>query len=103
MRKELLLLLAGHYVSPMDYDKKKRVFFVCRKECLTCPLAVPNPIEACKYLGTECGCSTHMSIKAHPRLILRWHRASSIHKKIKAIGPHPKEAIPTVRKMIWIS
>jgi hypothetical protein len=25
-----------------------------------------------------------MSVKAHPRLILRWHRASSIYKKIKS-------------------
>ena len=25
-----------------------------------------------------------MSVKAHPHLILRWHRASSIYKKIKS-------------------
>lgn len=66
------------------YDKeKKRVSFVCRKECLTSPLAVPNRIEACKYLGTECGYSTHMSIKAHPRLVSEVPRCSDRWRKIR--------------------
>jgi len=53
------------------------------KECLTSPLAVPDPIEACKYLGTECGYSTHMSIKAHPRLVSEISRCSDRWKKIR--------------------
>lgn len=66
------------------YDKeKKRVSFVCRKECLTSPLAIPNRIEACKYLGTECGYSTHMSIKAHPRLVSEIPRCSDRWRKIR--------------------
>jgi hypothetical protein len=66
------------------YDKKKkRVSFVCQKECFTSPLAVPNPIETCKYLGTECGYSTHMSIKAHPRLVSDIPRGSDHWKKIR--------------------
>jgi len=69
---------------PNGYDKKKkRVSFVCRKQCLTSPLAVPNPIEACKYLGTECGYSTHMSIKAHPRLVSEIPPCSDRWKKIR--------------------
>jgi len=40
----------------------------------------------------------------HPRLILRWHRASPLStKRSKAIEPLQREVIPTVRKMIWIS
>jgi len=66
------------------YDEKKgRVSFICRKQCLTSPLAVPNPIDACKYLGTECGYSTHMSIKAHPRLVCEIPRCSDRWKKIR--------------------
>ncbi len=85
MRKELLLLLVGHYAGrPNGYDKeKKRVSFVCRKECLTCPLAVPDSIKDCKYLENECGYSTHMSIKAHPRLISEIPRCSDRWKKIR--------------------
>ncbi len=76
--------LCGALCKPNGYDKeKKRVSFVCRKQCLTSSLAVPNPIEACKYLGTECGYSTHMSIKAHPRLISEIPRCSDRWKKIR--------------------
>ncbi len=74
----------GALCKANGYDKKKkRVSFVCRKECLTSPLAVSNPIEACKYLGTECGYSTHMSIKAHPRLVSEIPRCSDRWKKIR--------------------
>ncbi len=74
----------GASCKPNGYDKeKKRVSFVCRKECLTSPLAAPNPIHACKYLGTECGYSTHMSIKAHPRLVSEIPRCSYRWKKIR--------------------
>ncbi len=58
------------------YDKEK-------KECLTCPLAVPDPIKDCKYLENECGYSTHMSIKAHPRLISEIPRCSDRWKKVR--------------------
>jgi len=84
IKKGLLLLLAVLHVNPMDtMRRKKRVSFICRKQCLTSPVAVPNPIEACKYLGTECGYSTHMSIKAHPRLISEIPRGSNRWKKIR--------------------
>lgn len=74
----------GALCRPNGYDKeKKRVSFVCRKECLTCPLAVPDPIKDCKYLENECGYSTHMSIKAHPRLISEIPRCSDRWKKIR--------------------
>jgi len=74
----------GALCKPNGYNKeKKRVSFVCRKEYLACPLAVPNPIQACKYLSTECGYSTHMSIKAHPRLISEIPRCSDRWKKIR--------------------
>ena len=46
-------------------------------------MAVHNPIEACKYLGTGCGYSTHMSIKAHSRLISEIPRCSERWKKIR--------------------
>jgi len=66
------------------HDKeKKRGSFVCRKQCLTSPLAVPNPIKDCRYLENECGYSTHMSIKAHPRLISEIPRCSDRWKKIR--------------------
>ena len=66
------------------YDKeKKTVSFVCRKECLTSPLAVPDSIKDCKYLEYECGCCTHMSIKAHPRLVSEIPRCSDRWKKIR--------------------
>ncbi|MFQ5868237.1 MAG: transposase, partial [bacterium] len=64
-------------------EKKKRLSFVCRKQCLTSPRAVPNPVEACKYLSNECGYSTHVSIKAHPRLICEVPRCSDRWKKIR--------------------
>jgi len=74
----------GVLCRPNGYDKKKkRASFVCQKQCLTSPLAVPDPIEACKYLGTECGYSTHMSIKAHPRLVSEIPRCSDRWKKIR--------------------
>jgi len=74
----------GALCKSNGYDKKKkRVSFICRKECLTSPLAVPNRIEACKYLGTECGYSTHMSIKAHPRLVSEIPRDSDRWRKIR--------------------
>jgi len=74
----------GALCKSNGYDKeKKRVSFICRKQCLTSPLAVPSPIEACKYLSTECGYSTHMSIKAHPRLISEIPRCSDRWKKIR--------------------
>jgi len=74
----------GALCKSNGYDKKKkRVSFICRKECLTSPLAIPNRIEACKYLSTECGYSTHMSIKAHPRLVSEIPRCSDRWKKLR--------------------
>jgi len=74
----------GALCKPNGWDEeKKRLSFVCRKQCLTCPLAVPNSIEACKYLSNECGCCTHMSIKAHPRLVCEIPRCSDRWKKIR--------------------
>ncbi|MBA7650266.1 hypothetical protein ES703_58069 [subsurface metagenome] len=74
----------GALCKPNGYDKeKKRGSFVCRRQCLTSSLAVPNPIDACKYLGTECGYSTHMSIRAHPRLVCEIPRCSDRWKKIR--------------------
>jgi len=64
-------------------EEKKRVSFVCRRQCLTSPLAVPDPIKNCRYLENECGYSTHMSIKAHPRLISEIPRCSDRWKKIR--------------------
>jgi hypothetical protein len=66
------------------YDPKaKRSCFSCEKECLReCP-ADPSPKD-CPHRKNEHGFSTKMSVKAFPRLILRWHRASSIYKKIKS-------------------
>ena len=80
MIKELPLLPVVPYV----YDKKKkRISFVCRKQCLTSPFAVPNPIEACNYLSRECGYSTLISIRAHPRLECQIPRCSDHWKKIR--------------------
>ena len=74
----------GALCIPNGYDeKKKRVSFVCGKECLTSSLAVPNPIEACDYLSREYGYSTHASIKAHPRLVCQIPRCSDRWKKIR--------------------
>jgi len=67
----------GALCKPNGWDeKKKRVSFVCRQQCLTSPLAVPDPIKNCRYLENECGYSTHMSIKAHPRLVCEIPRCS---------------------------
>jgi len=74
----------GVLCKPNGHDKeKKRGSFVCRKQCLTSPLAIPNPIKDCRYLESECGYSTHMSIKAHPRLISEIPRCSDRWKKIR--------------------
>ncbi|GAI44977.1 unnamed protein product, partial [marine sediment metagenome] len=74
----------GALCKPNGYDKeKKRVSFVCRRQCLTCPLAAADPIKDCKYLENECGYSTHMSIKAHPRLVCEIPRCSDRWKKIR--------------------
>jgi len=74
----------GVLCRPNGYDQtKKRVSFICRKQCLTSPLAVRSPIDNCRYLGTECGYSTHMSINAHPRLVSEIPRCSNRWKKIR--------------------
>jgi len=74
----------GALCKPNGYDEeKKRVSFVCRKQCLTSPLAVPDPVKNCKFLENECGYSTHMSIKAHPRLVCEIPRCSDRWKKIR--------------------
>ena len=74
----------GALCKSNGYDeKKKRVSFVCQKQCLTSSLAVPDPIENCRYLENERGYSTHMSIKAHPRLICEIPRCSDRWKKIR--------------------
>jgi len=66
------------------YDEDKgRVSFICRKQCLTSPLAVPDPIKNCRYLENECGYSTHISIKAHSRLVCEIPRCSDRWKKIR--------------------
>ncbi|RLE07988.1 transposase, partial [Candidatus Aerophobetes bacterium] len=61
----------------------KRVSYVCRKQCLTSPSFVPHPIPGCKYLARECGYSTHMSIRTHPRLVCEIPRSSKRWKKIR--------------------
>ena len=66
------------------YDEDKgRVSFICRKQCLTSPLTVPDPIKNCRYLENECGYSTHISIKAHSRLVCEIPRCSDRWKKIR--------------------
>ena len=85
------------------YDPKtKRSSFSCEKECLRECSLNPFPRD-CPHRDNEHDFSTKMSVKAHPRLILRWHRASSIYKKSKDIEHQQREVIPTVRKMTWIS
>ena len=61
----------------------KRSCFSCEKECLRESPGNPYPSH-CPHRKYEHGFSTKMSVKAHPRLILRWHRASPIYKKIKS-------------------
>lgn len=61
----------------------KRSSFSCEKECLRECALNPLPRE-CLHRNNQHGFSTKMSVKIHPRLILRWHRASSIYKKIKS-------------------
>lgn len=53
-------------------------FFIQLREC---PLN-RFPRE-CPHRENKHDFSTKISVKAHPRLILRWHRASSVYKKIK--------------------
>jgi len=66
------------------YDPKgKRHCFSCEKQCLRESPDNPSPSN-CSHRDNKYGFSTKMSVKAHPRLILRWHRASSIYKKIKS-------------------
>ena len=74
----------GTLCKSNGYDeRKKRVSYVCRKQCLTSPSFVPHPIPGCKYLARECGYSTHMSIRAHPRLVCEIPRSSKRWKKIR--------------------
>jgi len=66
------------------YDPKgKRSCFSCERECLKDSSDNPSPSE-CSHRKNEHGFSTKMSVNSFPRLILRWHRASSIYKKIKS-------------------
>ncbi|MBE0479013.1 transposase [Candidatus Aerophobetes bacterium] len=64
-------------------ERKKRVSYVCRKQCLVSPPFVPHPIPECKHLARECGHSTHMSIKVHLRLVYEVPRSSDTWKKIR--------------------
>lgn len=74
----------GTLCKPNGWDeKKKRVSLVCRKQCLTSPLTVPDPIRNCRYLENECGYSTHIFIKAHPRLVCEIPICSDRWKKIR--------------------
>ena len=65
------------------YDPKgKRSSFSCEKQCQRESPRNPYP-SSYPHRNNQHGFSTKMSVKAHLRLILRWHRASSIYKKIK--------------------
>lgn len=65
------------------YDpKEKRSSFSCEKQCQRESPRNPYP-SSCPHRRNRHGFSTKMSVNSFPRLILRWHRASSIYKKIK--------------------
>jgi len=66
------------------YDPKvKRSSFSCERRCLRESAPSPSP-SFCPQRKNRHGFSTKMSVNSHPRLILRWHRASSIYHKIKS-------------------
>jgi len=69
-KKGTPLAPCGALCKPNGWDeKKKRASLVCRKQCLTSPLTVPDPIRNCRYLENEYGYSTHYPL----RLILAWY------------------------------
>ena len=69
--------------KPNGYDKKeKRTSFICAKQCLSSPQAVPEPIINCEYLNRSNGFATHMPISKNPRLITEIPRGSKRWKKI---------------------
>ncbi len=69
--------------KPNGYDKdEKRLSFICAKQCLFSPQAVPEPIADCKYLNNSNGFATHMPVSKNPRLITEIPRGSKRWKKI---------------------
>ncbi len=70
--------------KPNGYDKNnKRSSFICAKQCLSSPQAVPEPIADCKYLNNSNGFSTHMPLSKNPRLVTEIPRGSKRWKKIR--------------------
>lgn len=69
--------------KPNGYDKdEKRLSFICAKQCLSSPQAVPELITDCSYLNNSNGFATHMPISKNPRLITEIPRGSKRWKKI---------------------
>ncbi len=74
----------GRFTKWKCYNPKiERNCFSCEKECLKESPDNPSPSN-CLHRDNEHGFSTKMSVNSHTRLILRWHRASPIYKKIKS-------------------
>jgi len=69
--------------KPHGYDKdEKRLSFICAKQCLSSPQAVPEPMTDCPHLNNSNGFATHMPISKNPRLITEIPRGSKRWKKI---------------------
>ena len=80
--ESLLLLAADLPNGRVMIPKLREAHFLVRKSVLgNVPLILFQKSDT--HRDNEHGFSTKMSVKAHPRLILRWHRASPIYKKIK--------------------
>ena len=84
--------------KPNGYDKEdKRLSFVCAKQCLSSPQAVPEPIPDCPYLTRSLGLSTHVPIANNPRLLCEIPRGSKRWKKIRNLRPASERTNSTAK------
>jgi len=75
----------GYLCRPNGFDsKEKRASFSCRRQCLSYPEGIPNPIRNCSYQNRAEGFTRHFSHKQYPRLINPVLRGTRRWKKLYA-------------------
>lgn len=84
-------------MRPNGFDKeKKRVNFICAKQCLK--YLISKPISNCQSLFRSEGYSKHMSISRHPRLVNELIRGTEKYKAIRNLRPSSERTNSTLKE-----
>jgi hypothetical protein len=85
-------------LKPNGYDKEdKRLSFVCKKQCISCPTSVPEAIPDCPYSDSPLGYATHKPISENPRLYCEIPRGTKRWKKIRNLRPASERTNSTAK------